>query len=314
MPKSFRIKTDIGVNKTIPVNLEQQFDTLEILSLAIFPNDVYPRRCANFGVLCGRVFANRGFGIANARISVFIPLDSVDEEDPIISVLYPYKRIEDFNEDGYKYNLLPYTQSHSGHVAVGTFPDRNDALTNKSVIEVYDKYYKYTTKTNESGDYMIFGLPVGQHSIFMQVDLSDIGEFSLTPQDLIRMGLATETQIDGVKFKFSENYSELPQIITIQKNIQVAPFYGEKDVCDHYIVRTDFDLTSESGVEFKPTAVFMGSIISHSNRKKIKRKCKVPAKAGWLCDLITGPGQIESIRQTIFNDEFGRPILEEFIL
>jgi hypothetical protein len=314
MPKSFRIKTDIGVNKTIPVNLEQQFDTLEILSLAIFPNDVYPRRCANFGVLCGRVFANRGFGIPNARISVFIPLDSVDEEDPIISVLYPYKRIEDFNEDGYKYNLLPYTQSHSGHVPVGTFPDRNDALTNKSVIEVYDKYYKYTTKTNESGDYMIFGLPVGQHSIFMQVDLSDIGEFSLTPQDLIRMGLATETQIDGVKFKFSENYSELPQIITIQKNIQVAPFYGEKDVCDHYIVRTDFDLTSESGVEFKPTAVFMGSIISHSNRKKIKRKCKVPAKAGWLCDLITGPGQIESIRQTIFNDEFGRPILEEFIL
>ena len=95
---------------------------------------------------------------------------------------------------------------------------------------------------------MIFGLPIGQHSIFMQVDLSDIGEFSLTPQDLIRMGLATESQIDGVKFKFSENYSELPQIVTLQRSIQVAPFYGEKDVCDYYIVRSDFDLTSESGV------------------------------------------------------------------
>ena len=36
MPKSFRIRTEIGVNKVIPVNLDQQFDTLEILSLAIF--------------------------------------------------------------------------------------------------------------------------------------------------------------------------------------------------------------------------------------------------------------------------------------
>ena len=272
MPKSFRIRTEIGVNKVIPVNLDQQFDTLEILSLAIFPNDIYTRNCADFGVLCGRVFANRGFGIPNARVSVFIPLENVDENNPVISTLYPYKRIEDFNEDGYKYNLLPYTQSHSGHVPVGSFPDRLDALTNKSVIEVYDKYYKYTTKTNDSGDYMIFGLPIGQHSIFMQVDLSDIGEFSLTPQDLIRMGLATETQIDGVKFKFSENYSELPQIVTLQRSVQVAPFYGEKDICDHYIVRSDFDLTSEAGVELNPTSVFMGSIISHNNRKKLKKK------------------------------------------
>jgi hypothetical protein len=314
MPNSFRIKTEIGVNKVLPVKLDQQFDTLEILSLAVFPNDVYTRSCSDFGVLCGRVFANRGFGITNARVSVFIPLEEIDETNPIISTLYPYKRTEDVNEDGYKYNLLPYTQSHSGHVPVGTFPERIDALTNKSVIEVYDKYYKFTAKTNESGDFMIFGLPIGQHNIFMQVDLSDIGEFSLTPQDLVRMGRATETQIDGVKFKFSENYSELPQIVTLEKTIQVAPFYGEKDICDHYIVRTDFDLTTEAGVEFKPTSVFMGSIISHNNRKKLKKRCKIPAKAGWLCELITGPGQIESIRQTIFKDSYGRPILEEFTL
>jgi hypothetical protein len=276
MPNSFRIKTEIGINKVLPIKLDQQFDTLEILSLAVFPNDIYTRSCADFGVLCGRVFANRGFGITNARVSVFIPLDELDENNAIISTLYPYKRTEDFNEDGYKYNLLPYTQSHSGHVPVGTFPERLDALTNQSVIEVYDKYYKFTAKTNESGDFMIFGLPIGQHNIFMQVDLSDIGEFSLTPQDLVRMGRATETQIDGVKFKFSENYSELPQIVTIEKTIQVAPFYGEKDICEHYIVRTDFDLTTEAGVEFKPTSVFMGSIISHDNRKKIKKRCKVP--------------------------------------
>jgi len=314
MPNSYRIRTEVGTNKTIQVNLDQDFDKLEILSLSIFPNDVYTRSCADFGVVCGRVFANRGLGLVNARVSIFIPISEEDESNPIISTLYPYKSFEDFNEDGYKYNLLPYSQSYSGHVPVGTFPDRLDALTNPSVIEVYDKYYKFTAKTNDAGDFMIFGVPIGQYQIFMQVDLSDIGEFSLAPQDLIRMGRAVESQVNGTKFKFSENYSELPQIVTLTKTIQVAPFYGEEGVCQHYIVRADFDLTSEASIELKPTAVFMGSLISTSNKKKLKRNCKVPSKQGWLCDLIAGPGQIDTIRQTIFTDDDGRPILEEFRL
>ena len=314
MPKSYRIRTEVGKDKFLQVKLDQDYDKLELLSLAIFPNDVYTRDCAEFGVLCGRVFSNRGLGVENARVSIFIPLQNEDEQNPIISTLYPYKTFEQFNEDGYKYNLLPYTQSHSGHVPVGTFPERSDALTNKSVIEVYDKYYKFTAKTNSAGDYMIFGLPIGQHEMFMQVDLSDIGEFSLTPQDLIRSGRATESQIDGTNFKFSENYSELPQIVTLTKTIQIAPFYGQKEVCDYYITRADFDLTLEAFIEIQPTAVFMGSIISTQERRKLKQNCKVPPKQGWLCDLVTGRGMIETIRQTVNIGSDGRPILELFTL
>ena len=68
---------------------------------------------------------------------------------------------------------------------------------NDSYVEVYDKYYRFTVKTNESGDYMIMGVPLGEQTLVMDVDLSDIGEFSLTPQDLIRMGRATEAQVAG---------------------------------------------------------------------------------------------------------------------
>jgi len=222
MPSTYRIRTELGVNKTIQVKLEQNYDTLELLSLTISPNNLYTRACANYGVVCGRVFCNNGFGLPNARLSIFIPIDELDITNQDISVLYPYQSINDINEDGYRYNLLPYTQSHSGHVPVGTFPDRIDALINKTVIEVYDKYYRFTVSTNDSGDFMILGVPTGQQTLFMQVDLSDIGEFSMTPQDLIRMGLATESQVDGTRFKFSENYNELPQIISISKTIQLT--------------------------------------------------------------------------------------------
>lgn len=122
------------------------------------------------------------------RVSIFIPLSDEDELNPVLSTLYPYKNFSDLNEDGYRYNLLPYVQSHSGHNPTGTFPDRTDVLFDESVVEVFDKYYKFTVKTNSSGDYMILGVPVGTHTLVLDLDLSDIGEFSLSPQDLIRMG------------------------------------------------------------------------------------------------------------------------------
>jgi hypothetical protein len=145
MPKSYRIRTQLGINQNIPVKipivLEQNFDTLEILSLAIRPDDIYIRSCADYGVVCGRIFCNNGFGIPNARVSVFIPIEDIDTQNDYIASLYPYKSFTDINDDGYRYNLLPYTQSHSGHVPTGTFPERLDVLTDKPLIQVYEKYY-----------------------------------------------------------------------------------------------------------------------------------------------------------------------------
>jgi hypothetical protein len=315
MSSSYRIRTELGIDKVIQVKLEQNFDTLELLSLSINPNDTYIRACADYGVVVGRVFCNNGFGLPNAKISIFIALDEADINDTVISTLYPYRTINDVNEDGYKYNLLPYTPSYTGHIPVGTFPDRNDALTNKSVIQVYDKYFKFVVTTNGSGDFMILGVPPGQHTLFMQVDLSDIGEFSFTPADLIRIGRATESQVNGAQFKFSENYSELPQIVTISKTVQVAPFYGEQETCDYYIARTDFDLTAEAQVTISPTAVFMGSLVSTVDETKlgynnVYDKCKIPKTMGDLCDLTSGPGQILAIRQSYRTDSDGLPILE----
>ena len=325
MSSSYRIRTELGVNKTIQVKLEQNFDTLELLSLTISPNNLYTRSCANYGVVVGRVFCNNGFGLPNVRLSIFVGLDDLDANDVIISTLYPYREVNDVNEDGYKYNLLPYSPSYNGHIPVGTFPDREDALVNDTVIQVYDKYYKFTVSTNDSGDFMIFGVPPGQQTLFMQVDLSDIGEFSMTPQDLVRMGVASESQLDGTQFKFSTNYSELPQIVTISKTIQVRPFYGEQEICDYAIVRTDFDLTSERNILIQPTAVFMGSIFSTEDELKVSPNrtsqalqdsnfCKVKKSIGEMCNLTTGPGQILAIRQTSIEDADGLPVLEEYKL
>ena len=216
----------------------------------------------------------------------------------------------DVNADGYRYNLLPYEQQHTGHIPTGTFPSKNDILTNPALIEVYDKYYKFTVKSNGSGDYMIMGVPIGTYTVVMDMDLSDIGPFSLSPQDLIRMGRATADQFDGVNFKSSTNLFELPQIVTLNQSVNVQPFWGQPEICQIDITRTDFDLR-QSGINISPTAMFMGSLITNSKDYALPKNCKPPQDLGSLCSLETAPGEIIGVRQTIFQDTQGRPILEQ---
>jgi hypothetical protein len=314
MSNSYRIRTEVGVDKSVQVYLDQDFEFLEILSLKLLQSEIYTRPCSDYGVVVGRISVNNGFGVPNAKVSVFIPLSDEDEQNEIISSLYPYKRVGDVNEDGYKYNLLPYKQQHGGHTPTGTFFDRTDILTDSTLIQVFDKYYKYTARTNDSGDFMIFGVPVGTHTIHIDIDVSDIGEFSLFPQDLVRMGRATENQVSGSRFKSSTNLNELPQIISIDRTVEVEPLWGEEDLCNIGITRSDFDLTDGLNFKIEPTAVFMGSLISSNESLAQKRNCKPRLKQGKLCSLVAGPGEILAIRQNVFTDVNGRPGLERFDL
>jgi len=314
MGDSYRIRTEIGINKTINVDLEQDFNFLEILSLKIQQEDVYNKSCSNYGVVVGRITANNGYGIANAKVSVFVPIDETDKQNPQITSIYPYTTVQDKNDDGYRYNLLPYEPSYSNHTPTGTFPSRTDALINPVAIEIYDKYYKFTVKTNESGDYMIFGVPLGIQVVFLDLDLSDIGEFSLSPQDLIRMGRATESQVAGNRFKSSNNLNSLPQIVSLSKSIEVSPLWGDPDICQIAINRVDFDLRDDANIDIQPTAVFMGSMFSTADKFRVRKNSKPKDNMGNLCGLQAGPGQILALRQTIYQDVLGRPIIEQYQL
>jgi len=328
MGKSYRIKTDVGVDKNISFQLEQDFEFLEILSLQISQNDVYTRNCADYGVVVGRVIANGGLGIPNVKVSIFVPITETDALNEQIVALYPYVQPNDRDTNGIRYNLLPSEQSYAKHAVVGTFPTREEVLKDPTLVAVYDRYYKYTVKTNESGDYMIFGVPLGQQTMVMDLDLSDIGEFSLTPQDLIRMGRATEAQVAGDRFQTSTNLESLPQIVSITKTFEVNPFWGDPSLCQAEVNRVDFDLREEANIDIEPTAIFMGSMFSSPDEFRIGapstrtdgppsvlgRGCKPKDNTGSLCQNIPGPGQVLAVRQTINQDAEGRPILEEYRL
>ena len=184
MNKSQRIQLNsntINSDNYVVVKLDQDVDTLEFLSMNLSTKDVYQNFNADYGVLVGRVIANGGIGVPNAKISIFIPLDTTDANDSEISSIYPYTTPRDKNTDGKRYNLLPRvavidpkTGVSSPKQPFGSFPIKPELVTNQYFLNVYKKYYKYTALTNDSGDYMIFGVPTGTQTIHLSVDITDI--------------------------------------------------------------------------------------------------------------------------------------------
>lgn len=287
--QNYRINTKLGLQDTnIKVKLTQTFDNLEILSLKINQENIYKFFTADYGVLIGRVIANEGLGVPNAKVSVFIPISEEDKEDEVISYLYPYSSVTDKNGDGVRYNLLPktgkkitvrkavalfptkptkyaiqvddwvqvtinselywQTQLNVGvgpETPIGTFPSPEEIASDEKILYIYQKYFKYTTVTNESGDYMIFGIPVGQQIIHMDVDLSDIGKYSYSANTMISNGISQTlfTENNGIPaFKGSNNLEELPQIISQSYSVNIIPLWGDKTEEEIGITRHDFNI------------------------------------------------------------------------
>lgn len=342
--KSVRIRTTPGgEEKSIGVKLTQEFDTIDFLSLKITQEEAYRNFCSDYGVIAGRVIANDGFGIQNAKVSVFIPISDEDAEDPIISSIYPFTTPLDKNSDDIRYNLLPkngrefdviiqvptgnnpsnpnspdeylanpnvtalgsfklgsiweeetelgeeipgYNRwrrtviSNGPKVPVGTFPSKSDVLENDSILEVYDKYYKFTTTTNTSGDYMIFGVPIGQATVHMDVDLSDAGSATLTPTDLINLGFPSSAFKDegdnNYSFKASTNLDELPQLETQNLSVDVVPFWGDLEQCEVGITRLDFNLSKT----ISPSALLIFEAFTNGSNWRINTGCDVISGSG----------------------------------
>ena len=80
--KTYRIRTKVGEDKPTVINvpLTQTYDTFEILSLKIDQSNSYKYYTSDYGVIVGRVLANGGVGIPNAKVSIFIESDETTED------------------------------------------------------------------------------------------------------------------------------------------------------------------------------------------------------------------------------------------
>lgn len=280
MNKSQRIYFNSGNTSTdnyLKVQLEQDVDTIEFLTMSITTKDAYRDFNADYGVLVGRVVANNSIGIPNVKVSIFIPLSDDDAEDSETSSIYPYKTPRDKNVDGKRYNLLPrvarpdpITGVVSPKQPFGSFPIKEEIVTNVPFLSVYKKYYKYTALTNYSGDYMIFGVPIGTQTVHMSVDITDIGQYSMTPAAMVtNLGYSPNLFTDNnTRIKPSADLNDLPHIETQDISVDIIPFWGDAENFEIGITRQDFRIRSI----LKNTFTIFGSVFTDANLTQWGRK------------------------------------------
>jgi len=272
MNKSQRIYLNSGdtiTNRHIKINLEQETETLEFLSMSINTEDVYRSFNGDYGVLIGKVRANENIGVPNAKISIFIPLTEDDANDSQIKSIYPYKTPRDKNSNGKRYNLLPrvgrlsnVTGTVTPKQPFGSFPIKEEIVTNINFLNVYQKYYKYTTITNSVGDYMIFGVPIGTQIVHMSVDITDIDKYSMTPASMINnLGYSPNLfDKDGLTIKPHIDLNDLPHIETQEITVDVIPFWGDAENFEIGITRQDFRIRAQLATNF----TIFGSVFTDS--------------------------------------------------
>ena len=274
--------------------MKQDYDFLELLTLKLRQKDAYRLHSSNYGVIIGRVLANDAFGIPNARISVFIERDTNDPT--YMESIYPFTELTDRDKEGRRYNLLPSDSNDDCYRIVGTFPSKRLVLDDNVQLEVFDKYYKFSTVTNNAGDYMLFGVPSGNQQIHVDIDLSDIGILSQTPRDFEYKGYSMTMFDSPTQFKESTNIDNLAQIYSQNNSVFVYPFWGDEDLGNGVAAITRADIQIQ--YKFEPTCVFMGAIISDNEGNSIGHKCAPAEDNGMNEQLIAGEGTIEMIRRT----------------
>lgn len=277
MDKKYRIRTEVGTDKNIVLDIKKDTEQLEILSLKLTQRELYQSQSSDYGIIVGRVLANGGVGIPNVRVSVFIPLDSNDANNPEILSIYPYLNVTDTNDRGTRYNLLTRVKildRFSGWLSnkfgigfkpktpVGTFPSKEEILSNQTVLQVYKKYYKYSTVTNESGDYMLYGVPVGLQTVHIDCDYTDIGRYSMSPVVLQKkLNLSPDLfENNGTTIRKSDDLSEIPNIESQDINVNVIPLWGNEDGIEAGITRLDAKLRGSISTYFTlfGSAITMG--------------------------------------------------------
>jgi hypothetical protein len=197
----YRIKTKIlpEQNQYIKVNIEQDFDVLDILTLSIYGTDAYPNPCGDWGVIIGRVVDNNSFPMENVKVGYITSLDEDDSNDITVSTIYNSIRNN-------PYPLLPNYRVNKNHYPVGGFPSEDEVMSNSVLEYVYKKYFKYVTSTNQNGDYAILGVPLGSGELLMNFDSTDAGSLSTTPIQQI----ATQQKNKG-DFKIDRQNNNSPK-------------------------------------------------------------------------------------------------------
>lgn len=298
--KTYHIEIDPNQeiqDKYIMINLNQSYEFIDILSLKLSLSKLksYRNFSSDYGIITGRVIANNGVGLPNCRLNLFIPKSSDEEIErqtknltffdktciKIGEMFYPFKTPRDLDVEGKQFNILPafrrfqrqsgfpnndYGIGYRPYSPLGDFPEKEEVLTNRNAEYVYNKYFKYSTVTNESGDYMMI-VPTGSYELVMNCDITDIGPFSVSPKFIYDTKPVNydDFEENGTKIKENIPPQNAPNIIMQTIPVNIKPLWSNSNDEETGINYQNINILQN----ITPTALVTGSNIAMNSKSWI---------------------------------------------
>ena len=199
----------------VDLKLERSYNSLDTLKIYNNLVNSFPEQESPTGVVFGRLTAiqkiknengqNLRIPLVNVPIGIFNPSDE-----------FPFIFSTDDNGNRLTLNLKESSESNQYFNDYSYFTDYDLYLTSGESFSAVPAQYKYITKTNENGEFILYDIPVGQQTAIFEVDL-------------FKQGLTKdEIALNFFPFPGDENVNidSTPSFVYKQFTIDVVPAWG----------------------------------------------------------------------------------------
>lgn len=199
----------------VDLKLERSYNSLDTLKIYNNLINSFPEQESPTGVVFGRLTAiqkiknengeNLRIPLQNVPLGVFNPSDD-----------YPQIFSTDDNGDRLTLSLKESTVPSEYFNTISYEADYNNYLRSAESFSAVPAQYKYITKTNENGEFILYDIPVGQQTVIFEVDL-------------FKQGLTKdEIALNFFPFPTTEqpNIDTVPSFVYKQFPIDVVPAWG----------------------------------------------------------------------------------------
>lgn len=199
----------------VDLKLTRSYGSLDTLKINNNLVNSFPVQESPTGVVFGRLMAiqklknengeNIRIPLVNVPIGIFNPSDD-----------FPFIYSTDDNGNRLTLNLKESSDPSQYFNEYSYFSDYNTYLTSAESFSAVPAQYKYITRTNENGEFIIYDVPVGQQTAIFEVDLFNQG---LTKDEIA---------LNFFPFPGSEdaNIDSIPSFAYKQFPIDVVPAWG----------------------------------------------------------------------------------------
>lgn len=275
----------------VDIKLERSYNSLDTLKVYNNLVNSFPEQEAKTGVVFGRLMAIQKIKNENGQ-NMRIPLKNVPIGIFNSSESFPQLFSTDENGDRLSLNLKESSLSSEYFDTTSFNEDYNNYLRSGESFSAVPQQYKYVTKTNENGEFIIYDVPIGQQTAIFEVDLFKQG---LTKDEIALNFFPFPTTDEA-------NIDTIPSFVYKQFPIDVVPAWGLSQTGYTSLdININLDLRKWATYIIPPVS-FAPEKLDQTVAKNITRTLKVEVRDMTAPNFVRNPIEIVQVPDDLSRD------------